>query len=96
LVAYPERSWRDPTSGNLFGDLDVPVLLMMLGEPGLALDYVDRGSRGGVWIDLSWGVLMPSLDPIRCDPRFVAAVERIRVVDQRAGRLCAAKQDADR
>jgi tetratricopeptide (TPR) repeat protein len=96
LVAFPERSWRDPNSGNLFGDVDVPVLLVLLGEPGMALDYVDRGSRGGVWIDLSWGVLMPSLDPIRCDPRFVAAVERVKVVDQRAARLCTAKGGPDR
>ena len=96
LVAFPERSWRDPNSGNLFGDLDVPILLLMLGEPDLALDYVDRGSREGAWIDLSWGVLMPSLDPIRCEPRFMAAVERIHVVDQRAERLCAGKQAAGR
>jgi TolB-like protein len=87
LLAFPERSWKDPGSGNLFGDLDVPVLLMLLGEPGLALDYVDRASRGNQ-IDLAWGVLMPSLDPIRCDPRFVAAVERMHLVDARAVRLC--------
>jgi len=37
---------------------------------------------------------MPSLDPIRCDPRFVAAVARIHVVDHRATRLCAGKHDA--
>jgi tetratricopeptide (TPR) repeat protein len=91
LVAFPERSWRDPGSGNLFSDLDVPVLLMLLGEPGLALDYVDRASRGNP-IDLAWGVLMPSLDPIRCDPRFVAAVDRLKIVDDRAARMCA-KED---
>jgi len=87
LLAFPERSWKDPGSGNLFGDLDVPVLLMLLGEPGLALDYVDRASRGNQ-IDLAWGVMMPSLDPIRCEPRFVAAVERMHLVDARAVRLC--------
>jgi len=87
LLAFPERSWKDPGSGNLFGDLDVPVLLMLLGEPGLALDYVDRASRGNQ-IDLAWGVMMPSLDPIRCEPRFVAAVERMHLVDARAARLC--------
>ncbi len=88
LVAFPERSWRDPGSGNLFSDLDVPVLLMLLGEPGLALDYVDRASRGNP-IDLAWGVLMPSLDPIRCKPQFVAAVDRLKIVDYRAARICA-------
>ena len=87
LLAFPERSWKDPGSGNLFGDLDVPVLLMLLGEPGLALDYVDRASRGNQ-IDLAWGVMMPSLDPIRCEPRFVAAVARMHLVDARAVTLC--------
>lgn len=90
LVAFPERSWKDPGSGNLIGDFEAPVLLMLLGEPGLALDYVDRASRGN-WIDLSWGVLLPSLDPIRCEPRFVAAVDRIKVADYRATKLCAGK-----
>ena len=72
--------------------LDVPVLLMLLDEPGLALDYVDRASHApGAMVDLSWGILMPSLDPIRCDPRFVAAVERVQVVDHRAAKLCASK-----
>jgi TolB-like protein/Tfp pilus assembly protein PilF len=88
LVAFPERSWKDQGSGNLIGDFEAPVLLMLLGEPGLALDYVDRGSRGNP-IDLAWGVLLPSLDPIRCDPRFVAAIDRLNIVDDRAARMCA-------
>jgi TolB-like protein len=87
LVAFPERSWKDPGSGNLIGDFEAPVLLLLLGEPGLALDYVDRGSRGNP-IDLAWGVLVPSLDPIRCDPRFTAAVARLGVVDYRAVPQC--------
>jgi len=90
LLAFGPRSWRDPASGNLFSDLDVPVLLVILGEPGLALDYVERASRSSP-IDLAWGLLMPSLDPIRCDPRITAAVERIQVVDHRAARVCAAR-----
>ncbi len=97
LQALPLRSWRDPTSGNLLSDLDVPVLLVLLDERGLALDYVERASHApSAAIDLSWGLLMPSLDPIRCDPRFVAAVERVQVVDQRAVRLCAGKGGPDR
>ena len=63
---------------------------MLLGEPGLALDYVDRASRGNP-IDLAWGVLMPGLDSIRCEPRFVAAVERLHLVDHRAAGLCTGK-----
>jgi hypothetical protein len=34
---------------------------------------------------------MPSLDPIRCEPRFVAAVERLHLVDHRAAGLCTGK-----
>jgi TolB-like protein/tetratricopeptide (TPR) repeat protein len=90
LMAFPARSSRDPESGNLFSDLDIPVLLMLLGEPGQALDYVDRASHVTP-IDLAWGVLMPSLDPIRCETRFIAAVDRIRMVDHRAPRLCTRK-----
>ena len=90
LLALPARSWRDPGSGNLFSDSEIPVLLTLLGEPDLALDYVERAS-GSSLIDLAWGVLMPSLDPIRCEPRFVAAVDRIKVVDYRATKLCVGK-----
>lgn len=89
-MAFPARSSRNPESGNLFSDLDIPVLLMLLGEPGQALDYVDRASHVTP-IDLAWGVLMPSLDPIRCEPRFNTAVDRIRMVDHRAPRLCTRK-----
>jgi hypothetical protein len=92
LLALPRRSARDPTSGNLFGDLDIPVLLMLLDGPGLALDYLERESQSPKEvIDLSWAMLMPGFDPIRCDPRFVAAVERVQVVDRRAAKLCAGK-----
>jgi hypothetical protein len=36
-------------------------------------------------------MLMPIVDPIRCEPRFVAAVARIGLNDVRAARLCAGK-----
>ncbi|HET9694142.1 MAG TPA: tetratricopeptide repeat protein, partial [Steroidobacteraceae bacterium] len=89
LIAFPPRSWRDPGSGNLFSDLDTPVLLLLLDEPGYALDYIERASLSPTGpIDLAWGLLMPSLDPIRCEPRFIAAVKRTGVVDHRAARLC--------
>jgi len=52
LMAFPERSWKDPGSGNLLGDLEAPLLLMLLGEPDRAIDYVDRASRGNP-IDLA-------------------------------------------
>ena len=85
--ARPDRSWRDPNSGNMFGDFDVPLMLMLLGEPAMALDHVERSSKGN-FIDLTWAILMPALDPIRCEPRFIAAVVRTGVTDARAARLC--------
>jgi TolB-like protein/Tfp pilus assembly protein PilF len=89
LQALPLRSWRDPASGNMLSELDILVLLALLGEPGLALDFADRASHSPTaTADLSWALLMPSLDPIRCDPRFGAVVERVKVVDERAARLC--------
>jgi adenylate cyclase len=91
LRAFPERSWRDANSGNLFGDFDQPLMLMMLGEPGLALDLVERSSKGN-FIDITWALMMPTLDPIRCDPRFAAAVDRTGMADHRAPRICAGKR----
>ena len=32
---------------------------------------------------------MPVFDPVRCDPRFTAAVARTGVVDHRAPQVCA-------
>ena len=76
----------------MFSELDILVLLMLLGEPHHALDYAERASHAPTAMgDLSWVVLMPSLDPIRCDPRFVAVVKRVHVVDERAARLCTSK-----
>jgi hypothetical protein len=60
------------------------------GDAARIAVYVDRASRGDQ-IDLAGGVLMPSLDPIRCEPRFVAAVERMHLVDHRAAGLCTGK-----
>jgi hypothetical protein len=64
---------------------------MMLGEPGLALDLVERSSKGN-FIDITWALMMPTLDPIRCDPRFAAAVDRTGMADHRAPRICAGKR----
>ena len=88
IAAFRPRSFRDPNSGNMFGDSDVPVLLMLLDERELALDYIDRNSKDE-FVDLNWSVLMPVFDPVRCDPRFAAAVARTGVVDHRAPKVCA-------
>jgi TolB-like protein/lipopolysaccharide biosynthesis regulator YciM len=87
LAATPPRSWLDPASGYFLGDVEIPALLVLLGEPELAMDFVERIAANPV--DLQWGLLMPVLDPIRCQPRFIAVAERLRVVDRRAAQICA-------
>ena len=88
-AGWPRRrncSWNDPASGNLFGDMDIAALLMLLGEKELALGYIDAQSDSR--ITLAWALLMPTLDPIRCDASFKAKVARLRIKDLSAGKLC--------
>ncbi len=85
LAATPQLSWNDPASGNMFGDIDLVALLMLLDEKELALRYIDaQDSR----ITLAWALLIPKLDPIRCDPRFRAKVEKLKIKDVSADKLC--------
>jgi TolB-like protein/Tfp pilus assembly protein PilF len=90
LAATPDRSWNDPKSGNLMSNFDIPVLLLLLDEKELALRYIDAQAdyvgNGG----LAWSLLMPALDPIRCDARFLAAIVKVKARDLRAGTVCAA------
>ena len=44
LAAFPVRSYLEPGSGNIFSDGETPALLMLLGAPDLALDYLERNS----------------------------------------------------
>ncbi len=85
LAAIPDRSWNDPESGNLFSDLDIPALLVQLGEQELALQYI-HGTSGST--NLAWSMLMPMMDPIRCDPRFKDKVAKMKITDTRAAKLC--------
>jgi TolB-like protein/Tfp pilus assembly protein PilF len=87
LAVTPDRSWNDPNSGNLMSSVDVPSLLVLLDEKELALRYIDVQPAG---TNTAWSLLMPSLDPIRCDPRFLAAIVKVKATDLRAGTLCAA------
>jgi TolB-like protein/Tfp pilus assembly protein PilF len=89
-AALPFDSYLDPSSGNMFIGYDMPAVLMLLGEPGLALDYTERlaGEAGGT---ADWTVMLPAMDPIRCDPRFVAVVERLKTKDPYAAKVCGKK-----
>ena len=91
LAATPDRSWNDPLSGNLMSNFDIPVLLLLLDEKELALRYVDAQADLASNQTLAWALLMPVLDPIRCDTRFRAAVERVKAKDLRARTVCAGR-----
>ena len=87
LADFPINSNLDRGSGNaLPGDV-VTALLMLLGERELALDYLERlaGVPNGY---ADWTIMLPVLDPIRCEPRFVAVVERLKTTDPHAAKVC--------
>jgi TolB-like protein/Tfp pilus assembly protein PilF len=91
LAAYTGRSSLDPTSGNIFSNAETPALLVLLGAPDLALDYLERSvdePESSATLP-EWPMMLPALDPIRCTPRFKALVERLKTRDPRAATVCA-------
>jgi TolB-like protein/Tfp pilus assembly protein PilF len=85
LAATPDRSWNDPKSGDLLSDWDIPLMLVLLDQKELALEYI-RTANGSA--NLAWSMLMPALDPIRCDARFRDKVAKMKIRDLRAESLC--------
>jgi hypothetical protein len=80
----------DPGSGNALDDTMVAAVIVMLGEGGVALDYMERNARNlGNFMD--WTVMLPQVDPIRCEPRFVALVKALETRDPRYAKVCAGK-----
>ncbi len=90
MSTLPLRSRLDPSSGNALQDYQIVTVLMLLGEGKLALDYVDRLSRE-LGNEMDWAIMSPALDPIRCEPRFIAVVERLKTTDPHAAKVCAGK-----
>jgi TolB-like protein/Tfp pilus assembly protein PilF len=88
LAAYESMSHRAPGSGTIFSGMETPSLLVLLREPELALDYLERIARERSHSP-EWPFMVPALDPIRCDPRFVAALHSLGATDPRAARVCA-------
>ncbi len=60
---------------------------MLLGEPGLAYEYMERAAKVGYGFP-DWSLVMPGVDPLRCEPRFRALVERLGIVDPRFEQMC--------
>ncbi|WP_293388817.1 hypothetical protein [Nevskia sp.] len=90
MAALPFNSQADPASGNTLEDQVIAALLMMLGEPGLALDYIER-IAGEIGASMDWAVMLPAMDPIRCEPRFAAVIQDLRTHDPYASKVCAGK-----
>jgi adenylate cyclase len=88
LAGFSARSFVEQDSGNIFSTQDVPQLLMALGMPEMALDYIERHADDPGPID--WAVGLAALDPIRCEPRFQAVEKKLNIVDVRARGMCKA------
>ncbi len=90
-AALPYNSRFDPGSGNAIEGYDMPSILILLGEPGLALDYVERMAPE-IGASADWTVMFPQMDPIRCEPRFIAVVNKMKTTDPHFARVCQGKR----
>jgi len=87
-AALPPNSHLDMASGNTLEDYDLVAVIVLLGEPELALSHLERntGTIGGF---ADWAVMLPALDPIRCEPRFIAVVKKMKTSDPYYAKVCA-------
>jgi hypothetical protein len=89
-AALPLRSDLDPASGHGFAGFETAVVLMLLGERELTLGYLERLAVD-LGSDVDWALMLPVMDPIRCDPRFVAIIQRLKTTDPYAATVCGEK-----
>ncbi len=90
LAALGFNSKFNPASKNLFEDYDMPSVLILLGEKEITLDYLERFSEiKGNYVD--WAIMMPAMDPIRCEPRFIALVNKLKAHDPYFDKICGGK-----
>ena len=90
-AALPYNSKFNPASGNSIEGYDMPSVLLLLGENALALDYLERLATelGGT---ADWTIMLPALDPIRCEARFIAVVQKLQTTDPHFAKVCVGKQ----
>jgi len=91
LAAFLPQSSNDPNSGNAFQPYIIPTLLVLLGEPKLALSNLQSWAYTDTAGMSEWTVMQPALGQLHCDPGFVALVKRIRTTDAHYPTLCAGK-----
>ena len=89
-AALPLQSKLDPASGNVLEDYDLAAVIVLLGERELALNYLEHiaAEAGG---NADWAVMFPAMDPIRCEPRFVAVVKKMKTTDPYYAKVCEGK-----
>jgi len=90
LAALPSDGNLDPASVTRLEDYQIPGTLILLGENQLALDFFEKiaGEIGG---NIAWVAAHPAVDPIRCEPRFKAVMQRLRLTDPHATKVCAGR-----
>jgi TolB-like protein len=82
--------WNNPDSGMPFSNLDIPPMLVLLGEHELVFQFIARQASSTI-ATLSWVLLIPVMDPVRCDPRFRGVLTKAGLKDLRAVKLCTGK-----
>jgi tetratricopeptide (TPR) repeat protein len=90
LSKLPFNSQVDADSGNALEDPMVAAALMMLEEHALALDYMER-IAGNLGNTMDWAIMLPAMDPVRCEPRFRALVKQLKTTDPHFAKVCAGK-----
>lgn len=90
MAALPFNSYLDKASGNALEDQTVALVLMLLDEHALALNYIEH-NVDNLGSTMDWAVALPQMNPIRCDPRFIAVVNKLNTTDSRHAEVCAGK-----
>lgn len=90
-AALPFNSNLEPASGNVLEDYDLVAVIAQLGEPELALGFLEREGSRGVSGYTDWAIMLPALDAIRCEPRFIAMVKKMRTTDPYFASVCRVK-----
>ncbi len=65
---------------------------MQLDEPGLALEFLEREAKTGINGYADWAMMLPAVDPIRCEPRFIAVVKKMKTTDPYYAKVCGDKR----
>ena len=88
LARFRPPSANQAGSGNIFQPYLVPMLLVMLGEPQLALSNLQSLGIIDSVGQTEWGILLLPQSPLHCDPDFVALVKRVKTSDPHYEKSC--------